>query len=156
MALATSLDPSQMPPATPVFAKVAASQAAVTAHSSDDSQASVEFSRDIQPVLERSCVACHSGQRPKGGFALRDRASLLKGGNRGQPVVVPGQPEAGELLRVVQDQVEDLEMPPPARRGKYPALTKDEVAKLHVWIAQGAKWPEDITLQAPKSLQALR
>jgi ankyrin repeat protein/mono/diheme cytochrome c family protein len=156
MALATSLDPSQMPPATPVFSKVAASPAAVTVPSSDDSQAPVEFSRDIQPVLERSCVACHSGQRPKGGFALRDRASLLKGGNRGQPVVVPGQPEAGELLRVVQDQVEDLEMPPPARRGKYPALTKDEVAKLNVWIAQGAKWPEEITLQAPKSLQALR
>ena len=80
---------------------------------------------------------------------MSDRASLLKGGKRGEPVVVPGQPDAGQLIHLVQDQVEDLEMPPVAKRGKFPALTKDEIAKLSGWIAQGANWPEGATLKTP-------
>jgi hypothetical protein len=80
---------------------------------------------------------------------MSDRASLLKGGNRGEPAVVPGKPADGQLIHLVQDQVEDLEMPPVAKRGKFPALTKDEIAKLSGWIAQGANWPETATLQPP-------
>jgi hypothetical protein len=53
------------------------------------------------------------------------------------------------MLQFVQDSVEDLEMPPLARREKYPPLTKEEVAKLSSWVAQGANWPEDATLHAP-------
>jgi hypothetical protein len=45
--------------------------------------------------------------------------------------------------------VEDLEMPPLAKRAKYPALTKDEIEKLNGWIAQGANWPDGVTLQPP-------
>ena len=80
---------------------------------------------------------------------MTDRASMLKGGNRGEPAVVPGNPDASPLIRFVQDQAEDLEMPPVAKRGKFPALTKDEIAKLNGWIAAGANWPQGATLQAP-------
>jgi hypothetical protein len=76
---------------------------------------------------------------------------LLKGGNRGDSVVVPGQSDASQLLRLVQDQVEDLEMPPVGRRDKFPSLTKDEIAKMSAWIAQGTPWPPDAILQAPEN-----
>ncbi len=108
----------------------------------------IEFARDIQPLLERSCVACHSGERAKGGFLLDGRAALLKGGNRGEPVVVPGKPDASPLLRLVQDQVEDLEMPPLSKRDKFPALSKEEAARLASWINQGANWPEGTIIDA--------
>ena len=111
--------------------------------------APVEFTRDIQPLLERSCVACHSGERPKGGFQVPASASLIQGGARGEPAVVPGKPDASPLIRFVQDQVEDLEMPPLGKRGKFPALSKDEVQKLSGWIAQGANWPKGATLRTP-------
>ena len=120
MALATSLDPSQVPPTTPALAKAAATAPAVAATAAGNTAPPVEFTRDIQPLLERSCVACHSGERPKGGFQVTDRASLLQGGKRGEPVVVPGKPDASPLLRFVQDQVEDLEMPPVASAGNSP------------------------------------
>lgn len=149
MALATSLDPSQTPPATPALAKAAPTAPAVAADAANNTAVPVEFTRDIQPLLERSCVTCHSGERPKGGLKMTDRDSLLKGGARGEPVVVPGKPDASPLIRFVQDQVEDLEMPPVAKRGKFPALSKDEVQKLSGWIAQGANWPKDASLQAP-------
>jgi ankyrin repeat protein len=148
MALATSLDPSRPPPLTPALAGAATTVKPAAAHV-DDAPVAVEFARDVQPVLERSCVGCHSGKRPKGGFRVTERASLLKGGNRGEPAVVPGDPNSSVLFRLVQDQEEDLEMPPLARRGQFPALSKDEVIQVRRWIAAGANWPDDVTLRSP-------
>jgi ankyrin repeat protein/mono/diheme cytochrome c family protein len=148
MALAISLDPAQVPTTIPAIAKMPAPAPTLATASTGNSAPPVEFTRDIQPLLERSCVACHSGERAKGGFQVTDRTSLLKGGNRGEPVVVPGKPDAGQLIHLVQDEVEDLEMPPVAKRGKFPAMTKDETARLRAWIDQGAMWPEGLTLRA--------
>lgn len=109
--------------------------------------APVDFARDIQPILERSCVACHSGERPKGGLKLSDRASLLHGGNRREPVVVAGDSSQSAIVRLVSDQVEDLEMPPLSQRKKFPGLTADEIARLNAWVDQGAVWPENVVLK---------
>ena len=115
----------------------------------ESAAAGVLFAQDIRPVLERSCVACHSGEKPKGGYDLTTRDLALKGGQSGEPALIPGHAERSALLRFVLDQVEDLEMPPLNKRGKLPALTKDETARLRAWIDQGAVWPEGVTLQAP-------
>jgi hypothetical protein len=156
MALAASLDPAQAPTTTLAAARSATTPPGVVAHAADkvhspigEAAPPIEFTRDIQPLLERSCVACHSGERAKGGFQMVDRRSLLQGGKRGEPAVIPGKPDVSPLLRLVQDQVEDLEMPPLGKREKFPALTKDEIAKLSVWIVQGANWPEGATLHSP-------
>lgn len=110
------------------------------------SAVSIEFQRDIRPILERSCVGCHSGEKPKGGYALGTRDSALKGGQSGESAILPGHADRSPLLRFIQDQVEDLEMPPLAKREKFPALTSDDAAKLRAWIDQGAVWPEGVTL----------
>ncbi len=150
MALASALDPAQVPGS----AGSLAGSPKPAAHSATDSGAAkldspVEFARDIKPLLERSCAACHSGERPKGGFQVTARQAFLHGGARGEPVVVPGKSDASPLLRIVQDKVEDMEMPPVGRRDKFPALTKDESAKLRAWIDQGAAWPAGATVQVP-------
>jgi ankyrin repeat protein len=113
------------------------------------SRAVVHFTPEIAPMLERSCLSCHSGQKPKGGFDLSTRDHALKGGQSGEPALVPSQPERSALLRFVQDQVEDLEMPPLAKRSKYPPLSREEIAKLEDWIVQGAAWPAEVILRAP-------
>lgn len=149
MALATSLDASQPAPTTLALAAEASTTPAVPAPGTANAADPVEFTRDIKPLLERSCVACHSGPRAKGGFRMSNRDSLLKGGNRGEAVIVPGEPGSSLLLRLVQDQVEDLEMPPLAKRERFPALSKVEIEKLNGWISQGANWPADVSLQSP-------
>jgi N-acyl-D-amino-acid deacylase len=105
------------------------------------------FDRDIRPMLERSCAGCHSGEKPKGGYDLTTRELALKGGQSGEPAIVPGHGERSPFLRFVQDRVEDLEMPPLGKRGKFPALTKEETGRLRAWIDQGAVWPEGVSLQ---------
>ena len=37
----------------------------------------VEFYRDIKPILDRSCVACHTSNRAKPGHALADKHHLI-------------------------------------------------------------------------------
>jgi len=109
---------------------------------------SVDFNRDIRSILERSCIGCHGGEKPKGGYDLSTRDLALKGGQSGEPAIIPGHANRSALLRFVQDQVEDLEMPPLGKRGKFPALTEAETAQLRAWIDQGAPWPGDATLRA--------
>ncbi|MCZ6772501.1 MAG: hypothetical protein O7G83_11070, partial [Proteobacteria bacterium] len=79
-----------------------------------DGTRKIDFGRDIQPLLDRSCVACHgaNAKRKKGDFDIADRAGMLKGGQSGESAVVPGNSGASVLIRMVTDQVEDLEMPP--------------------------------------------
>jgi len=76
-----------------------------------------------------------------------NRASLLQGGKRGEPVIVASHSEKSPLVQFVSDQVEDLEMPPVPKRDKFPALTKPEIARLRAWIDQGAIWPEEAKIR---------
>lgn len=123
--------------ASPTVAVASAKETAPTA-------ADARFVNEITPIFQKSCLPCHSGEKPKGGLSLEKLAGLAKGGQSGQPAVIPGQPDVSPLLRFVQDQVEDLEMPPLSRRAKYPALTKLEVATLRDWIRH-----QDGILSAP-------
>lgn len=149
MALATSLDPSQPPPAPATPAKAITTASPIAALAASATASPVVFARDIQPLLERSCVACHSGERPKGGFEMTGRTAFLQGGKRGEAAIIPGKSQMSPLIRLVQDEVEDLEMPPVAKRGKFPALTSDETTRFRAWIDQGASWPDGIHLRTP-------
>ncbi len=137
MSLTLALDATKVPPALLAPAKAAAETPSAAAN--DPAAAGVDYARDIEPVLTRSCAECHKGKRAKGGFDVTDRAAFTRGGKRGDPVIVPGQPDASPLLRYVTDQEEDLEMPPLNKRAKFAALTKQEIAALRNWIAAGAK-----------------
>jgi ankyrin repeat protein len=149
MGLASALDPSHAPRAGATVSKIAAATSLQPSSAVEEIAAPVEFTRDIKPLLERSCVSCHSGQRPKGGYHLDSRQGLLKGGNRGEAAVIASRSDQSPLLRFVSDQVEDLEMPPLPKREKFPALSHDEIGRLRAWIDQGAVWPEGLSLRSP-------
>jgi mono/diheme cytochrome c family protein len=110
----------------------------------------IDFARQIKPLLERSCAGCHSGEKPRGLFRIDTRGALLKGGASGAAAVVPGHSEKSVLIDYVSGKVPESEMPPLAARGRFPALTTDEVAQLRAWIDQGAEWPTGVVLTLPK------
>ena len=103
-------------------------------------KSTVNFTRDVAPLLDRSCAACHGGDKKKGSFSIASREAILKGGQSGDPAVYPGNSTGSKLLRMITDQVEDLEMPPLSKRAKYPPLTRDEVALVKTWIDEGLQW----------------
>jgi ankyrin repeat protein len=154
MALLLTLEPSVPPQSLPngqqlIAAvtklsgdKAAAALATVADVTASGPAAAIDFARDIQPLFERSCAGCHGGERPRAGFTLVSRESLLKGGQSGDPAIVPGHAATSPLFLQVSDQVEDLEMPPLARREKYPALSPEEIARIRTWIDAGASWKD--------------
>jgi hypothetical protein len=91
-------------------------------------------------LRRRFCWPTHCRKRSIAAIRLgSDRCwrAILKGDQSGEPALLPGKSNASKLIRMVTDQVEDLEMPPLAKRAKYPALSKDEVALLKSWIDEG-------------------
>jgi Protein of unknown function (DUF1553)/Protein of unknown function (DUF1549)/Planctomycete cytochrome C len=104
---------------------------------------SVEFAKDIRPILERSCWKCHGPDKSKGGLRLDEAKAALAGGNSG-PVIQIGENAAqSKLLILVAGLDAELRMPP-----EGPALSKDDVGKLRAWIEQGAKFQDPSTVAA--------
>jgi len=99
-----------------------------------------DFERDVAPLLIRRCLECHKGADPSGGLALGTEADVQAGGESGNAIVVNKPADSLLLQRVV-----DGEMPPPIKTESQ-ALPKEEVAILRDWIAAGATWPNDRTL----------
>lgn len=101
--------------------------------------AEVDFEKDIRPILAEKCTLCHGPDETKAGLRLtgiEHATKVLESGLRG---IVPGEPEASEVLHRVRATDPDEVMPPP---GKGEALTEEESAKLEQWIAGGAVWPK--------------
>lgn len=114
------------------------------------SAGAVDFTKDIQPVLETRCLECHNPDKVKGELLMDTVANLLKGGDGG-PSIVLGKPDEGELIkRVILAKGHDDIMPP-----KGDPLTAQEIANLKQWIAEGAKVPDGIVM-APKSAEELK
>src|SRR5918992_2004166 len=101
--------------------------------------AAVDFKTQVQPVLVKQCIACHGAERPAGGVRITDRASVLKGG-----MIVPGKPEASLFYRVI-------ELPPGTPKAMPPGqqMSKVERDLIRQWIAEGAVWPEGVSLVSP-------
>ena len=96
---------------------------------------------EVRPILNDNCLTCHGPgeEKRKGGLRLDEQAQALKPAKSGAVAIVPGQPDASELIRRLVTQDEDDRMPP-AKTGKQ--LTPAQIDLLRRWIAEGAKWKE--------------
>jgi hypothetical protein len=140
---------TQAAPAGPASGKPAIARRTLPVRTPKTEQ-KIDFARQIKPLLERSCVACHSGETPRGLFRIDARDALLKGGASGEAAIVAGHSEKSPLIDYVSGNVTDSEMPPKAQRKRFPAMRSADVALLRAWIDQGAEWPRDLSLSAPK------
>lgn len=99
------------------------------------SQDAVVYSKDIQPLLAKHCLLCHGPDEAAGGLRLdlaeHATAKLESGGH----AIVPGSPDASELIRRVTSDDEFERMPPEGE-----PLTERELQLLNRWIQKGAKF----------------
>jgi len=100
---------------------------------------SVNFSKEIKPILEASCMKCHGRGKDKGGLRIDSRETLLKGGDSG-PAVVAGKSAESLLIALVQGFDPDNLMPKKGSR-----LTPEQIGVLRAWIDQGLAWDKDVT-----------
>jgi mono/diheme cytochrome c family protein len=96
------------------------------------------FSKQVRPTFLQQCVNCHGGQKTKGDLDLTTREGLLKGGNSGEPAVVPGKAKSSRLYRLVA-HLEEPHMP-----SKMPKLADEQVNAIAAWIDLGAPYDKPL------------
>ncbi|MFT4555019.1 MAG: hypothetical protein ACI92S_000348 [Planctomycetaceae bacterium] len=110
---------------------------AVAAEASEAEQ-TVNFNRDIRPILAKNCFACHGPD--EGSRKSELRLDTLEGATaelEGRRALVPGQPEKSELVRRVESLDADVVMPPPDSGHE---LSDVEKKLLRNWIAEGGEY----------------
>ncbi|NOS69637.1 MAG: hypothetical protein HOP33_06880 [Verrucomicrobia bacterium] len=101
----------------------------------------VDFARDIQPILQKSCVECHGPEKPKGKLRLDSKEATLKGGKDGV-VLVSGKADQSEVYRRITLPADHDDVMP----NKGDRLTKAQTDLIRDWINQGAEWPAGIVI----------
>ncbi|HKQ37189.1 MAG TPA: PSD1 and planctomycete cytochrome C domain-containing protein [Verrucomicrobiae bacterium] len=96
----------------------------------------IDFVKDVQPILSGSCYNCHGLKRAEAGLRFDRRSDALRGSDNG-PVIVAGKGSESVMVHAVSGLRDDLKMPK-----KGDPLTPEQVGILRAWIDQGAAWPD--------------
>ena len=110
------------------------------ANTTPDEKRSVDFRRDIRPILSDKCFTCHGPDENQrvGQLRLDLRQSALTV-HDGKTAIVPRDLDASELIRRI-DSPNPKEHMPPHESARQ--LTADQVDLLKRWIREGAEWTE--------------
>lgn len=101
--------------------------------------ADVDYLKQVKPLLESRCYACHGALKQNGKLRLDTVALALKGGSSG-PAIVTGDPDGSELILRVSTKDADIRMPP---EHEGTPLNAAEIDLLRKWIRAGAPHPAD-------------
>lgn len=107
----------------------------------------VDFNQEIRPLLSNSCLICHGPDQEERVGPRLDTQAGSREDLGGYAAVVPGDPDASELLQRLTTDDEDLRMPP---EGKGRRLTESEVELVRLWIKQGANYAKHWAYQLPQ------
>ena len=109
---------------------------------------SVQFNRDIRPILSNNCFTCHGPDHAQRKADLRlDRADdPLLPHKSGTPIVA-GHAQRSELFARVSSTDPDEQMPPP-KSGKK--ITAAQIELLRRWIEQGAVYQKHWSFIPPQ------
>jgi hypothetical protein len=123
---------------------------AFAALTSGEGPASLDFGREVRPVLAKNCFPCHGpdDSHRKASLRLDRRDAAIAKRKRGGAAIVPGNPDESELIRRIT-AADETEAMPPKRSGGSP-LTPAQVAVLRRWIEQGAPYPEHWAFVKPR------
>ncbi|MGB7323846.1 MAG: PSD1 and planctomycete cytochrome C domain-containing protein [Rubripirellula sp.] len=101
--------------------------------------ANVDFGREIRPLFNEHCVACHGGVKKAADISFIHRDEALS-------VIEPGEPEFSLLIERIITTDPDTIMPP-AEHG-HP-LSSEQIKLFERWIAEGANWEQPWSYEKP-------
>ncbi len=96
------------------------------------SQAEPDYLKDIKPLLQKRCYACHGGLKQKAGLRL-DTAERIRKGTGQHSILATGGTEEGSLIRRLTSSDPEERMPP-----EGDPLTPEQISLLKEWARLGA------------------
>ncbi|MEN8772720.1 MAG: DUF1553 domain-containing protein [Akkermansiaceae bacterium] len=112
------------------------------------SAGTIDFNRDVRPILSDTCFKCHGPGETKGDLRLDDREDALDA-----DVLSPGDAAKSELVKRLKSHDPEELMPPPEANK---TLTPKQIQILETWIAEGAEYDDHWSLVSPKSDDAVK
>ncbi|MFT5523768.1 MAG: hypothetical protein ACI9HK_001716 [Pirellulaceae bacterium] len=110
-------------------------------------QSTVDFTRDIRPILSDRCFQCHGPDEKAREADLRlDLEATAKADLDGHRAIIPGDIASSTLVARIQSNDADQRMPP-ADSGK--TLSAHERELLVRWVREGANWETHWSFVAP-------
>ncbi len=111
------------------------------------------FAQRVQPILTANCLPCHDAKNHASGFAITNLDSITSGGSRRGTAVIPGDPAASPLVRILKGQ-----LTPQMPLGK--TLADADLAIIETWIRNtkptapnsGAAWLWPYRKPAPQEV----
>jgi mono/diheme cytochrome c family protein len=99
----------------------------------------IDFKRQIRPILSENCFACHGPdeKQRKAKLRLDTKEGAFAKLRDGGFAIVPGKASESELVARTSSH-EPGEMMPPPKSGKK--LRPEQIALLKQWVEQGAPW----------------
>ena len=93
----------------------------------------VSYVRQVAPIFANNCLDCHSVEDHKSGLDASSVSTLIKGGKKAGPAIVPGKPDESPLVQFIRG-LRKPQMP----KGN-PALSEEELHLIRQWIFAGAR-----------------
>ena len=111
-------------------------------------KASIDYSRDILPILSHNCFECHGPDEAAREANLRlDNSDGAYANLVGAVAIAPGDPEGSELVYRINTKDGDERMPP---KDSKKSLTGEEKKLLQAWIKEGAEYDEHWAFLKPE------
>jgi len=106
------------------------------------------YNHDIRPILSDTCFGCHGPDEHdrKAGLRLDVPQPAQATTDSGRAAIVPGKPEASELVARILAGDPDTVMPPPE---STKSLSAEQKEMLRRWIAAGAAYEPHWAYLAP-------
>ncbi len=101
---------------------------------SDPAPMAISFEKEIKPILEKNCFACHDSTKAKSGLVLESVETMLQGGDVNGPAIIPRASSRSPLVLYLRGE----KKPRMPADGK--ALSQDQINLIARWIDQ---LPED-------------
>ena len=121
--------------------------ALLCALASSSAERSLEFNRDVRPILSDKCFLCHGPDAAAKNVPRRlDLESDAKADRGGRRAIVEHDPSSSELIRRITARDAGQRMPPAVTGLR---LTAAEIETLAAWIAQGARWQKHWSFLPP-------
>jgi hypothetical protein len=118
-------------------ALVIGSMMLITSNHASAAEVQIPFSKNVLPIFKDNCTSCHQPGAEgyeKSGLDLSNYEGVMAGTKYG-PVVIPGNPDASNLMWLL-DWRASPELRMPHGRGQLPTQFRDTIRR---WIQQGAR-----------------
>jgi hypothetical protein len=100
---------------------------------------SIDFTRDIKPIFEKSCVRCHGTETAQEQVQSGHPRDCSQRRRKTGSTLFRATARTAPLIHYVARLVPEMEMPPD---GKGDPLTREQISVLRTWIDQGVAWEQ--------------